>query len=619
MALVAALTIPATVFVAPAAQAADGPYNIEGVVPDGGTTELPDLFGAVKELGPLNASTTKIGVIHADAVPTLDLTNPNGQVDLRRAWLDTERDTTTSHDWLYFAWERDANSGSGFIAYEFMQNAAPAGCAYNTATNVQLSANCNPWANRAAGDFVILWDQQGGSKDLFLRTWAGTTPNLTLGAPTLLNAAVSQAAYSADGFRGEAAVDLTATIFGGSTACRTFANTIPSTVTGNSDTADYKDTILKNAPPITNCTSTTVTTPKTGAGEAIPAGGLSIGTGVVAVKDSAVVSLIGGTATPAGSVAFWLCKVDAPGLCTADGTDVGSTNLSGAAYPVTVASPTAYVTSAGRYCWRAVFSGDSPNGIGGSIDSSATECFTVNPVTPSLATTAGADVTLGTAVTDSAALSGTTTQPANPVINLTNTGGAAAGGTITFKLYGPDNCTTLAHTSATVAVSGNGTYNTPAPQFVPIASGTYHWVAVYSGSSPNTNGSTHNADCADVNEDVVVTTVPSSLTSAQAWVPNDSVTVSAPAGSGSLAGTVSFALHANATCTGTAIYRMTAAVSGASPQTVSTSNTIAQLASGTFSWLVSYDSTNAAQRDIGNTCHETSVLTVTNGGTITSP
>src|SRR3954469_17859586 len=88
------------------------------------------------------------------------------------------------------------------------------------------------------------------------------------------------------------AVDLTATIFGGSTACRTFANTIPSTVTGNSDTADYKDTILKTAPPITNCISATVTTPKTSDGTtSIPAGGLSIGTGVAAVRDSAVVSL----------------------------------------------------------------------------------------------------------------------------------------------------------------------------------------------------------------------------------------------------------------------------------------------------------------------------------------
>ena len=252
--------------------------------PDAGTTELADPFGNVKELGPLNSNTTKIGVIHNDALPTLDTTNPNGQVDLRRAWLDTERDTSTNHDWLYFAWERDNNSGSGFIAYEFMQNPAPAGCAYDTATEAQLIANCNPWANRKAGDFLILWDQQGGSKDLYLRTWTGTAPNLTLGAPTLLNSAVSQAAYSADGFRGEAAVDLTATIFGGSTACRTFANTIPSTVTGNSDTADYKDTILKTAPPITNCASTTVTTPQTARGDAIPAGGLSIGTGVVAVE-----------------------------------------------------------------------------------------------------------------------------------------------------------------------------------------------------------------------------------------------------------------------------------------------------------------------------------------------
>ena len=129
-------------------------------------------------------------------------------------------------------------------------------------------------------------------------------------------------------------------------------------------------------------------------------------------------------------------------------------------------------------------------------------------MTPTLATTAGADVKLGTAVTDSAALSGTATQPADPVINLTGTGGAAAGGTITFKLYGPGNCTTLAYTSAAVAVSGNGTYNTPAPQFVPTAAGTYHWVAVYSGSSPNTNAVTHNAACSDANEDVVVTPCP---------------------------------------------------------------------------------------------------------------
>ncbi|MCD2441729.1 hemagglutinin [Agromyces sp. SYSU K20354] len=600
------------IMVAGPALAADGPFDINGEVPDAGTTEISDLFGNVKELGPLNSNTTKIGVIHNDAVPTLGETNPNSQVDLRRAWLDVEREAVTNDDWLYFAWERDKNTGSGFISYEFMQEEAPAACDYDGSTTAELIADCNPWANRSDGDFMILWDQQGGSLDLFLRVWDDSTGTLLLGAPTALNATVSQAAYSADGFRGEAAVNLTDTIFGGSTACLSFANTIPSTVTGNSDTADYKDTILATTPPISNCTTTTVTTPKTGAGGNIPVGGLSIGTGVVAVTDSAEVSLIGGTATPAGSVAFHLCKLDAPALCTTGGTSVGSTNLTGAAYPVTVSSPTAYVTSAGRYCWRAEFSGDSENGIPGSSDSRASECFTVNPVTPTLATSAGADVFLGNAVTDSATLGGTATQPADPVINLTGTAGPAAGGTITFELYGPDDCTTLAYTSPTVAVSGNGTYNSPAPQFVPTAPGEYHWVAVYSGSPPNTNGTTHNAACTDVNEDVVVNTVPSSLTSAQRWVPNDSVTVTAAAG-GNLAGNVDFELFANATCSGTAIFsQLNVSVSGASPQTVLTNNTTAQLASGSFSWRVNYDSTNPAQEDIAASCHETSVLSIDN-------
>lgn len=620
---VASLVLPLSMLTTSTAQAADGPYLIDGVVPDDGVTELLDPSGNVKELGPLNASTTKIGVIHKDVPPTLGLTNPNGQVDLRRAWLDTERDTATGDDWLYFAWERDANSGSGFIAYEFMQEPAPAACAYDTATDAQLTANCNPWANRKAGDFLILWDQQGGSKTLYLRKWTGTAPNLTLSAAEPLSAAVSQAEFSADGFRGEAAVNLTKTIFGGSTACKSFANTIPSTVTGNSDTADYKDTILKTAPPITNCTSTTVTTPKTADGANIPAD-FSIGTGVVGVKDSAVVSLTGGTATPAGKVDFWLCKVDAPDLCDTGGTPVGATNLSGASYPATAVSPTAYVTSAGRYCWRAVYSGDTANGIPSSSDSRANECFTVTPVTPGLSTSAGPDVFLGNRVSDSATLTGTATQPANPIINLTGTGGAAAGGTITFRLYGPssDACGPLAYTSPTVAVSGNGTYNTPAPQFQPTAPGDYHWVATYSGSSPNTNTVTHNADCKDTAEDVTVKTVASSMTTAQRWVPSDSATVTAPAG-GNLAGSVEFKLYSNSTCTGTAIYSTTRTVSGASPVTVSTADAAnqpaAQSTSGNFSWSVSYDSTNTAQDDISAKCHETSSLTINNGGTVSSP
>ena len=627
----------------PSAQAADGPFFVEGLVPDGppnpGTApsiNLIDDTGNTQELGPLNSNTTKIGVIHNDAPPTLGTTNPNAQVDFRQAWIDIKREA--GKDWVYFAWERDKSTGSGFIAYEFMQNPAPAACDYDGATQAQLIANCNPWANRDGdtdgagpdiGDFFILWDQQGGSRVLQLAVWQGTAPNLTLSTPTALNAAVSQAEFSADGFRGEAAVNLTDTIFGGVLSCLSFANTIPSTVTGNSNTADYKDTILETVPPVSSCETTTVTTPQDGDGNVIPADGISIGDGVVAVQDSAEVSLTGGTATPAGSVAFFLCKVAAGEVCDTGGTSVGSTDLTGAAYPVTVVSPTAYVTSAGDYCWRGEFSGDTENGIPPSSDSSEGECFTVNPVTPELPTTAGPDVNLGNAVTDTVELSGTATQPDDPIINLDGTSGPAAGGTITFTLLKAD-CTTPATGTGTnpqsVPVSGDGSYGPVS--FTPDSPGTYHWKAQYIPAVGDANnvGSTHNGDCTDADEDVVVRTVASSLSTAQSWVPNDSATISAPAGSGNLAGNVSFALFASGDCAvggDTAIYSTTVAVSGA-PQpgvTVSTSNTTAVTTpGGSFSWLVSYDSTgNAAQRDIPASCHETSNLTIVNGGTISSP
>ncbi|UUZ58665.1 hypothetical protein [Nocardioides sp. B-3] len=239
---------------------------------------------------------------------------------------------------------------------------------------------------------------------------------------------------------------------------------------------------------------------------------------------------------------------------------------------------------------------------------------------PTLSTNASADVNLGSNVSDTATPGGTATQPTAAVIHTTETSGAPAGGTITFKLYGPSTtgCGDLVHTTAAVNVSGNGDYNSPT--FQPTVAGTYHWVAVYSGNSPNTNGKTHNADCADANEDVVVKTVKSSMKTAQTRVPNDSAEISAPAGSGNLAGNVFFTLYPSSDCTGTPLYTSGAvAVAGASPQTVGTSNTAAVSASGSFSRKVSYDSTNAAQEDIPNSCHETSDLTITNGGTVSSP
>jgi hypothetical protein len=112
--------------------------------------------------------------------------------------------------------------------------------------------------------------------------------------------------------------------------------------------------------------------------------------------------------------------------------------------------------------------------------------------------------------------------------------------------------------------------------------------------------------------------VASTLTSAQTWVPSDSVEVSAPAGN-NLAGSVLFEFFTNGTCTGDSVYSASRTVAGASPQTVSSGNAPAQTASGSFSWRVSYDSTNKAQRDIPASCHETSALTITNGSSVSSP
>src|SRR5262249_40234562 len=149
----------------------------------------------------------------------------------------------------------------------------------------------------------------------------------------------------------------------------------------------------------------------------------------------------------------------------------------------TVDSPTATITAAGDYCWSSHFHATSPaNGVPDADDDGTNECFTVTPVTPLLATSAGAGpVVLGNPITDTATLANAASKPGTPAINPTTPGGPA-GGTITFTAYGPDNCTTVAFTSAAIPVSGNGTYG--AVSFTPTATGTYHWAASYSGDSP---------------------------------------------------------------------------------------------------------------------------------------
>jgi len=282
------------------------------------------------------------------------------------------------------------------------------------------------------------------------------------------------------------------------------------------------------------------------------------------------------------------------------------------------------VTSVGTYCWRGDFTPSAASqaaGVSSGSDGSSGECFTVNPVKPTLATSAGAGpVLLGNPISDTATLTGTANEPGTPVINPTTAGGPA-GGTITFTAFGPDDCTTVAFTT-TRAVSGDGTYPTAsqaAVSFTPATVGTYHWAASYSGDLPNTLGTDHNLNCTDTNEDVVVQSVPSSMKSRQSFIPNDSATITAPAGS-NLSGTVTFKVYESTDCSGTAIFTQTVAVSGpASGTTVQTTNTTVSTTAANVSWLVSFDSSNTAQQSISAKCFEKTALSIDNDGTVSSP
>ena len=94
---------------------------------------------------------------------------------------------------------------------------------------------------------------------------------------------------------------------------------------------------------------------------------------------------------------------------------------------------------------------------------------TVAKANPALSTQASAGIKLGASVKDTAKL----------------TLGNAPKGTITFSLFGPTdtNCSATPVTTSTVAVNGNGSYSSP--QYKPTQTGTYHWVAVYSGDANN--------------------------------------------------------------------------------------------------------------------------------------
>jgi hypothetical protein len=545
---------------------------------------------------------------------------------------------------LYFGLERNANTGTGNVGFWFLQDEV--GC--------ESAGGSTAFAgDHTDGDILVVSEfTQGGSvSTINAYRWDG-------GANGVLNpGSVAEGADCGNTAAGddicanvnsgtltgipwltsnkqdgpgnqlrsseffEGGINLTDTELGG----KCFNVFIGDTRSSTSLTATIFDYSLGQ---LGACESTIVTTPKEGDGttnitsEPIPA------TGQLSVTDSALVTVTGADTFDA-TVTFFLCReselVDAlgdpdpDGTCAEGGTQIGDPKAVTTS-PSTVVSDAAGLTAAERYCWRGEFSGDAGAGVPGDTDSSAGECFEVTPLQPTLTTDASPDtVVLGDAIHDTISLTGTADTPGTDGIGPGGTIDATdrqpAGGTISFTAFGPDDCTTVAH-SGTIDVSGdNAAYGGAgsATEFTPSAIGVYTYVASYSGDDPNTLGVSDTA-CPDLSgaEEVEVTGE-AALATAQDWLPNDTATITGPT---ALSGTVDFTLFTGSDCGAggddTVVYEeLDVPVSGGSPQMVSTSNTdvvVEEAGSGDYSWLVTYEDDVLADPDA--TCETTTITIV---------
>ena len=172
---------------------------------------------------------------------------------------------------------------------------------------------------------------------------------------------------------------------------------------------------------------------------------------------------LGNGLLPTGALTF---KLFGPNNATCAGTPIFTT--------ATVVAGNGYYQSArytpsavGTYRWIAVYGGDLLNTASApTLCSDPAAQMVVSPKTP---TFRAAPSTVQPTSADTAVL----TMGANP------------GGTITFKLYGPNNptCAGVPVFTSVRPVAGNGSYTSATVVGLPL--GTYRWVAAYSGDANN--------------------------------------------------------------------------------------------------------------------------------------
>jgi len=601
--------------------------------------------------------------------------NVTNKGDIQNAYAVAYTDPVSTHQFLYFALERNFNQGDANVAFWFLQD--------GTANCDASNGTANFTGNHADGDlFVVSAFTKGGVvSTINAYRWNGgpsgslgttavasggdctaTTPPAPLGDPACATAnkqtisnipwltnnngrtnGTGHSLLTSEFFEG--GVDLTQSGLSG----KCFNTFVADTRSSQSFTAtlyDFARGVLGE------CKSTTMTTPTPAAGSSgqIPANAQ------VTSSDSAHITVSGGVAQFSGTVDFYICgpSVAAGANCQTGGDLVSQATLTDATSPQDVSSDSVTLTEVGKYCWRAVYSGDSVRGVPGSSDpadaTNQSECFSITPRTPSLATcsgtfntttgvcTAGGTVDFGSAVSDRAHLTGTANEKGTGGIGSDGSinpvgGNGPATGNITFKLYKAD-CTTLAagfpSAGLTAAVSGDGYYGPVS--YTPTEPGTYYWDASYPGDSPNTLAATDTTACPSDDEKVIVRRIDTSISTHQSAYPNDSATITSTAAGDNLpaGGTVIFRLyqatvggnsallncqaHGGTVGQGGLIYTETKSnVGGTHTATTGTTNTSVSVdVNGTYYWRVTYATGDQLHTGRQSDCIENTVLTFNN-------
>jgi hypothetical protein len=238
-------------------------------------------------------------------------------------------------------------------------------------------------------------------------------------------------------------------------------STVARTVTagGNSFKVHYSGD-ANNVAADGQCMPVTATANATSIAMSLSSTTITVGSSV-----SGTSTLSGATDNAGGSATY---KVFTDSACQSPYGGAGNVSVTNHLVPN---SPPFQFIVPGTYYWQVVYHGDANNSAATSTCASGVLTVAAAPGknSPTLSTTLStSSILTGTSVYDSAVLNGETVN---------------ASGTVAYKVYTNNSCSTLFANAGTKAVTNGNVPNSDSVQF--NTSGTYYWQAVYSGDGQN--------------------------------------------------------------------------------------------------------------------------------------